>query len=198
MGRRILIVVDYQNDFVDGALGFEGAELLDEGIAKKIREYGEGNVFYTLDTHYKIESENEDMMKWNYLNTREGKALPIEHCIKGTRGWEVYGETAKALKEVNAVGIEKLSFGISPEIMYKIFDLQNDVGIDFSDVDEIELVGLVTNMCVLSNAVIFQAQFPNAQIIVDASLCASFDKDLHNKTLDVMRGLQIKVINDNK
>lgn len=93
--KRGLFVIDYQNDFVDGALGFQGAELLDEKIASKVRSYGQGNVWFTRDTHFE-----------NYLETREGKNLPVVHCIRGTKGWEVYGETAKALEEVQAKGMK--------------------------------------------------------------------------------------------
>ena len=100
--ERYLFVIDYQNDFVDGALGFPGAEKLDAGIAAKIRSYGKGRVFFTRDTHFE-----------NYLETREGKNLPVVHCIKGSTGWQVYGETAKALAEVNAVAIDKLTFGMN-------------------------------------------------------------------------------------
>ena len=89
---RYLFVIDYQNDFVDGALGFPGAEKLDEKIAAKIREYGQGHVLFTRDTHFE-----------NYMTTREGRNLPVPHCIKGSHGWHVYGETAKALEEVGAV-----------------------------------------------------------------------------------------------
>lgn len=100
--ERYLFVIDYQNDFVDGALGFPGAEKLDAGIAAKIRSYGKGRVFFTRDTHFE-----------NYLETREGKNLPVVHCIKGSTGWQVYGETAKALAEVEAVAIDKLTFGMN-------------------------------------------------------------------------------------
>lgn len=174
--KKILIVVDYQNDFVDGALGFDGAEKLDASIAKKIYEYGEGNVFFTRDTHTK-----------DYLQTREGRNLPVEHCVKDTNGWEVYGETKKALEEVKAEGFDKESFGLSitGEIASKLP----------KTVDEVELVGLVSNICVLSNAVIFQTYYPGATIVVDAALTDSFDSVLNQKALDVMEGLQVKVLN---
>lgn len=180
---KILVVVDYQNDFISGALGFEGADNIDKCIAEKVRKFAAENdtniVLGTLDTH-----------SADYLTTREGIALPVEHCLEGTQGYEVYGETAKALKEVNATMLKKATFGISPEQMILLGD-----GIGSDKVESIELVGLVTNMCVISNAVVFQARYPWAQIIVDASLCDSFDKVLHNKALDVMEGMQIKVIN---
>ncbi len=172
--KKILIVVDYQNDFVNGALGFPGAESLDKPIAEKIRAYGAGNVFYTLDTH-----------RPDYLNTREGAHLPVVHCVKNTPGWEVFGETKKALEEVGAVGFPKESFGLLPTegVLKKLP----------AYADEIELVGLVSNICVLSNAVVFQTLYPQAQMIVDAAYTKSFDENLHTATLAVLKGLQVEV-----
>ena len=173
--KRGLFVIDYQNDFVDGALGFQGAELLDEKIASKVRSYGQGNVWFTRETHFE-----------NYLETREGKNLPVVHCIRGTKGWEVYGETAKALEEVQAKGIDKLVFGMD------ITDPATAALLPES-LDEIELVGLVSNICVVSNAVVLQSRYPEATILVDASCTDSFDKQLHEKVLDVLSGFQVKV-----
>ena len=174
---RYLFVIDYQNDFVDGALGFPGAEKLDDKIAAKIRSYGPGKVLFTRDTHFE-----------NYLQTREGKNLPVVHCIKGTPGWEVYGETAKALAEVNAQAIDKLVFGMD------VTDPATAAVLPES-ADEIELVGLVSNICVVSNAVVLQSKYPEATIIVDAACTDSFDKSLNEKVLDVLAGFQVKVIN---
>ena len=175
--NRYLFVIDYQNDFVDGALGFPGAEKLDEGIAAKVRAYGKGHVLFTRDTHFE-----------NYLETREGRNLPVIHCIKGTPGWECYGETARALAEVEAPAIDKLVFGmdITDPAVAAVLPRQ---------ADEIELVGLVSNICVVSNAVVLQSRYPEATIVVDAVCTASFDKDLNEKVLDVLQGLQVKVIN---
>ena len=175
--ERYLFVIDYQKDFVDGALGFPGAETLDEKIAAKVREYGKGRVFFTRDTHFK-----------NYLETREGKNLPVVHCIKGSEGWQVYGETAKALAEVEAPGIDKLVFGMDVTDPATAAVLPETA-------DEIELVGLVSNICVVSNAVVLQSKYPEATIIVDAACTDSFDKSLHEKVLDVLEGFQVKVIN---
>ena len=174
--KKILLVVDYQVDFVSGALGFAGAELLDRPIAEKIKEYGKGNVFYTLDTHFD-----------NYLDTKEGKNLPVPHCIKGTAGWEVYGETKQALFDADAVCIEKRSFGIdlTDETLSKLPRA----------VDSVEIVGLVSNICVISNAVILNTLYSDAEITVDAALTASFDDMLNKEALDVMSGLQRNVIN---
>ena len=175
--NRYLFVIDYQNDFVDGALGFPGAEKLDEKIAAKVRQYGEGKVLFTRDTHFE-----------NYMETREGKNLPVVHCIKGTPGWEVYGETAKALEEVGAVGIDKLTFGMDiadPAILSALPE----------SAQRIEICGLVSNICVVSNAAVLQGHYPNAQMVVDANLTASFAPDLHEKTLDVLAGLQVEILN---
>jgi len=175
--NRYLFVIDYQNDFVDGALGFPGAEKLDGKIAEKVRAYGKGHVLFTRDTHFE-----------NYLQTREGKNLPVEHCIRGSHGWQIYGETAKALEEVEAKAIDKLVFGMDVTDSATAAVLPEQA-------DEIELVGLVSNICVVSNAVVLQSKYPEATIIVDASCTDSFDKSLHEKVPDVLSGFQVKVIN---
>ena len=174
--NRYLFVIDYQNDFVDGALGFPGAEKLDAKIAAKIRAYGKGHVLFTRDTHFD-----------NYLDTREGRNLPVVHCVKGTHGWQVYGETAKALSEVDAAAIDKLVFGMD------VTDTATAAVLP-ERADEIELVGLVSNICVVSNAVVLQSKYPEATIIVDAACTDSFDKSLHEKVLDVLEGFQVKVV----
>lgn len=175
--NRYLFVIDYQNDFVDGALGFPGAEKLDEKIAAKVRAYGKDHVLFTRDTHFD-----------NYLETREGKNLPVRHCVKGTQGWQVYGETARALAEVEAKAIDKLVFGMDVTDPATAAVLPEGA-------DEIELVGLVSNICVVSNAVVLQSKYPEATITVDAACTDSFDKAMHQKVLDVMEGFQVKVIN---
>lgn len=173
--ERYLFVIDYQNDFVDGALGFPGAEKLDGKIAEKVRAHGKGHVLFTRDTHYD-----------DYLETREGKNLPVKHCLKGTKGWQVHGETAKALAEVEAPGIDKRAFGMDVTDPATAAVLPERA-------DEIELVGLVSNICVVSNAVVLQSRYPEATIIVDAACTDSFDKVLHEKVLDVLEGFQVKV-----
>ena len=175
--NRYLFVIDYQNDFVDGALGFPGAEKLDEKIAAKVRAYGKGRVLFTRDTHFE-----------NYLSTREGRNLPVVHCIKGTPGWDIYGDTAKALAEVEAPGIDKLVFGMDVTESATAAVLPESA-------DEIELVGLVSNICVVSNAVVLQSKYPEATIIVDAACTDSFDKSLNEKVLDVLAGFQVKGVN---
>lgn len=175
--ERYLFVIDYQVDFVDGALGFPGAEKLDRLIAEKILSYGPGRVYFTRDTHFE-----------DYLQTREGRNLPVVHCVRGTPGWQVYGQTAQALAQVGAVAIDKLSFGMDVSDPATAAVLPERA-------DEIELVGLVSNICVVSNAVTLQSKYPQAAIIVDAACTDSFDKGLHEKVLDVLQGLQVKVLN---
>lgn len=178
--KKLLVVIDYQNDFVDGTLGFEKAKTLESGIYDKVNKYlNDGaKVIFTYDTHDK-----------NYLNTREGKNLPVEHCFRGTEGQKLYGKLKEFENVQNTLHIEKAGFGIAPNDIIKISE-------EFGyDIDQIEIVGVVTNICVVSNFVMFQSQYRNADIIVDASLCASFDDNLHEKTLDVLEGLQGKVEN---
>ena len=188
---KMLVVVDYQKDFVDGALGFEGAEKLDAGIAAKIREYDERGDFIieTRDTHHE-----------NYMKTREGKNLPVMHCIEGTDGWETYGETGEVLKELENRQsfryrrIHKKTFPVHPYDMVDMMDWirMNEIRLD--EIDEIEFVGLVSNICVISNICVFQGAFPNAQIFVDEDLIASFNPKAHEAVLEVMLGLQVNLI----
>lgn len=178
--NKLLVVIDYQNDFVDGTLGFEKAKTLENAIYDKINKYLQNGdtVLFTYDTHFE-----------DYLQTREGKNLPVLHCIKDTIGHQLYGKTNDFINLQNTFHYKKEGFGISPEDMLK---LANEIG---KDIKEIEIVGVVTNICVISNVVMFQAQYRNADIIVDGSLCASFDDALHDKALDVIEALQVKVIN---
>ncbi|MBE6062057.1 MAG: cysteine hydrolase [Clostridium butyricum] len=177
--KKLLVVIDYQKDFVDGALGFKKAETLEDGIYNKVKSYiNDGNkVLFTYDTHYE-----------NYLETREGKKLPVPHCYIGTEGHELYGKLNEFKDVENTLHYNKEAFGISPKDMLK---LTKEVG---EDIDEIEFVGVVSNMCVISNVVTFQSQYVNSQLIVDSNLTASFDDILHEKAMDVIASLQVTVI----
>jgi len=177
--KKLLVVIDYQKDFVDGALGFKKAEILEQGIYNKVKDYLDNGhkVVFTYDTHYE-----------NYLETREGKSLPVPHCYINTEGHELYGKLKEFLGVSNTFHYNKEAFGIAPKDMIK---LASDIG---DDIDEIELVGVVTNMCVISNVITFQAQYINANLTVDGTLCASFDDSLHDKALDVIEALSVKVI----
>lgn len=183
--KRLLIVVDYQNDFVDGALGFPGAELLAEPIAAKIAAYraNADEIVFTFDTHGR-----------DYLETQEGRNLPVAHCIEGTSGHELYGEIASLMHPADEV-FGKPSFG-SAELFEWLRVAQN-VAAELGNppFGSIELVGLVSNICVISNAVLAQAACPEVPVIVDAACTASFDPTLHEKALDVLEGLQVKVVN---
>jgi nicotinamidase/pyrazinamidase len=178
--KKLLVVIDYQKDFVNGTLGFEKAVSLENGIYDKVNKYLKENnkVLFTYDTHLD-----------NYLDTREGKNLPVVHCLRGTEGHGLYGKLKEFSNKENTIHYEKYGFGMAPIDMIK---LANEIG---DDINEIEIVGVVTNICVISNVVMFQSQFRNAEVVVDGSLCASFDESLHEKTLDVIEGLQGKVIN---
>lgn len=183
--KKLLIVVDFQNDFVDGALGFPGAELLEGRIAAKIDAYREAGdeIAFTLDMHGK-----------NYLNTLEGKSLPIEHCIEGTPGAELYGSIAERVGACDPV-FEKAAFG-SKELFGRLVAMQkvaDEVGTN--PFESIELVGLVTNICVIAEAVLAKTACPEVPVIVDASCTDSYDRELRDKAFDVMEGLQIQVIN---
>ena len=181
--KKLLVVIDYQNDFVNGALGFPGAESIDAGIADTIQRYLAlgGEVLFTIDTHGE-----------NYLDSREGHALPVPHCLDGSAGWQLYGQVQAQCRETCANHqihhIKKPTFGMPPAALAQLAER-------LGEVNEILVTGVVTNMCVISNAVMLQAQWPEAQIIIDASLCRSFNPALHEKALDVMEGLQMKVIN---
>ena len=183
--KKLLIVVDYQVDFVDGALGFEGAELLDERIAAKIESYRENGdaVVFTLDTHHK-----------NYLETQEGKNLPIVHCVEGTPGHALYGKTATLLRDSDEV-FRKNTFG-STQLFNRLQQAQKVAdSVGKLPFESIELVGLVSSICVLSNAVLARTACPDVPIIVDAACTASGDVEMNEKALDVLENLQISVIN---
>lgn len=171
--KKVLVVVDYQNDFVSGALGFPGAEKLEEPIVRKIEQYkADGaDVIFTLDTHYE-----------DYLETEEGRNLPITHCVKGTHGWELYGRVADCV-EASSMVFEKPTFGSMSLARY----------LAEKKYDRVELVGLVSNICVLSNAVLAKAALPEAHIVVDARCAAGNDPSLHEKALDVLRGVHVEV-----
>ena len=171
--KRLLIVVDYQKDFVDGALGFAGAERLDDVIAAKVAAYQQAgdDVVLTLDTHGA-----------NYLQTQEGRNLPVPHCIRGSEGWRLYGQTGRVLEDVRA--FEKPAFG--SRTLFEYLCEQRYASI--------ELCGLVSNICVLANAVLAKTAQPEAEIVVDSRATASFDAGLHTATLQVLAGLQVKIL----
>lgn len=176
--KKILIVVDMQNDFVYGSLGSPEARAIVPNIKEKINSYLKNNdtVIFTRDTHFE-----------DYLDTNEGKHLPVEHCIKESYGWEVINELDVKLCE----HINKITFG---------YNWNGRLGIDIpyhsGEEIEIELVGVCTDICVVSNALILKATYPEATIKVDASCCAGVTPETHNAALTTMKSCQIEVINE--
>lgn len=167
---KVLIVVDMQKDFIDGALGTPEAVAIVPNVIEKIKQYESegGTVIYTKDTHFE-----------NYLETREGRHLPVEHCIKGTIGHDIPSEILRGHELV----FEKLTFG-----SVELADYLAKV-----DFDEIELVGLCTDICVVSNALMIKAHFPEREVSVDSSCCAGVTPATHEAALTTMKMCQIIV-----
>ena len=175
--KKILIVVDMQNDFINGSLGTKEAELIVDKVVAKIKEYNEykvNNIYVTLDTH-----------PVNYLETSEGKKLPVEHCIRGTKGWELNERVKEVLTD--SVNIEKPTFGSYTLVdqVYSLYKHEREL--------EIELVGLCTDICVITNALLLKAKMPEVLIKVDSSCCAGVTPESHEAALLVMKMCQIEV-----
>lgn len=189
---NVLIVIDMQNDFIDGSLGSSDACNIVDNICEKIKLYKEAGrpIYYTLDTHFN-----------DYLDTLEGKYLPVPHCIKETHGWKL-NTKINDLLEGYGKPVEKLSFGTTAWLTK---DFLTDVGADIVSRDtldtltrrggSIELCGLCTDICVVSNALILRTVFPNTTIKVDAKCCAGTTLDKHQAAIDIMDSCQIDVIN---
>ncbi len=178
---KVLVVIDMQNDFINGALGTKEAEAVVPKAAEKIKAFS-GKVFYTRDTHEK-----------NYLETQEGKKLPVPHCIQGSSGWELNPEIEK-LRDTEPV--DKPSFG-SLELGYAIKDYELKQAVTGEDMlESITLIGLCTDICVISNAMILKAMFPEVQIVVDASCCAGVTQESHKNALEAMKMCQIEIENE--
>ncbi len=173
MMRNILVVIDMQKDFIDGALGTKEAQEIVGRVVEKIHAYPAGNIYATRDTHQE-----------NYLETAEGKHLPIRHCIEGTEGWELHPDVAKALGE--AVIVNKPSFG--SVVLADLLEEENAV-----EELEIEMVGLCTDICVVSNALLLKAVMPETTISVDASCCAGVTPESHQAALLTMEMCQIEI-----
>lgn len=172
--KKCLVVVDYQNDFVIGSLGFPEAEAIEGKIVEKIRAYRErgDEVVFTMDTH-----------GTDYIETQEGRILPVIHCVKGTEGHRLFGRVAKELQESD-MRFWKDTFGSDGLYMY----------LTEQPFDSIELAGVVSNICVLANVVLAKTAQPETTIIVDARCVASNDPRLNQEALDVMESLQVHVL----
>lgn len=178
--RKYLVVVDMQNDFIDGSLGTKEAREILPRVVKKIQTF-DGNVIFTKDTHQK-----------NYLDSQEGQLLPVEHCIAYTEGWDLED------------GIEELEMrGRWPVYTKNTFGCVN-LAIDLKnenikqEIESIELVGLCTDICVISNALLLKAYMPNTPIVVDASCCAGVTPETHKNALEAMRMCQIQIKGDDQ
>ena len=175
--EKILIVVDMQKDFVDGALGTKEAVAIVDNVVSKIEGF-EGRIYVTLDTH-----------QTDYLKTAEGRKLPVPHCIKDSKGWLLDEKVQCALGEKDYLAIEKGTFG-SVKLAEEIGRMAADGGM------EIQLMGLCTDICVVSNALLLKAHVPEANISVDASCCAGVTPKTHEAALETMRMCQIDIINE--
>lgn len=173
--QDILIVVDMQNDFIDGALGTAEAVAIVPKVAEKVRGF-KGTVIFTRDTHGE-----------NYMQTQEGRNLPVPHCIKGSRGWEV----CPALEPLRTgLTIDKPTFG-SAELGKELLEIDTK-----EPVGSITLVGLCTDICVISNAMIAKAFLPEVPVTVDAACCAGVTPESHRNSLSAMKMCQVRIENE--
>lgn len=167
---KFLIVVDMQVDFISGSLGSELATAIVPFVVEKVKGF-DGRVIFTRDTHGA-----------DYMKTQEGRKLPVEHCIKDTHGWQICEELLPYAKEI----VDKITFGSTglPRILSSYGE----------EVTEIELCGLCTDICVISNAMILKSAFPEARVLIDSSCCAGVTEQSHKTALEAMRAVQIEVI----
>lgn len=182
--KKILVVVDMQKDFIDGALGTKEAVEIVPKVVAKIKTYKEQGctIYFTKDTH--------DI---DYLHTQEGKNLPVEHCIKGREGWELEKEISKLAQEIEEIQkvptlFEKGSFG-----SIALAEAIQKEGIDEEEV-VIEVIGVCTDICVLSNVMLLKAYLPEAKIVVDESCCAGVTPESHLNALNALKMCQIHII----
>lgn len=175
MAKDILIVVDMQKDFVDGSLGTSEAQAIVANVVKKVKEF-DGTVIFTRDTHGE-----------NYMETQEGKNLPVPHCIQGTAGWELIPELAAIRQERSLPCYDKPTFGCTK--------LAEDIKKEYEagGVSSVELIGLCTDICVVSNALLIKAFMPELPVSVDSACCAGVTAAKHEAALETMRSCQILV-----
>jgi nicotinamidase-related amidase len=174
---KLLVVVDMQNDFIDGVLGTPEAQAIVPTVAEKVRKHAEGGepILYTKDTHY----------DW-YLQSQEGRKLPVPHCIYGTKGHQLHPD----IHISGSYYADKLTFGLA-DIGEVVEHIARDRDVV---IDEIELVGLCTDICVISNAMLLKAYFPEMSIRVDSSCCAGVTPESHKNALNAMKMCQIEII----
>ena len=168
---KYLVVVDMQNDFIDGALGSKEAVAIVPYVKELVKSF-DGKVLFTRDTHFE-----------NYMDTQEGKNLPVPHCIKDTDGWQIRPELDELRK---SEAIDKITFG-SKELVELLKEEAN--------IESITFVGLCTDICVISNVMLVKAFYPEIPLFVDAKGCAGVTPESHNIALEAMKMCQVKVIN---
>lgn len=174
---KILVVIDMQNDFIDGALGTAEAVRIVPKVIEKIKAW-DGPVYATQDTHFA-----------GYLDTQEGRNLPVEHCIQGTHGWNLEAGVRAALAG-GTLFVTKTTFGSKD--LAEILAERNKT----EEIDEIQLIGLCTDICVISNALVLKAFMPDVPLAVDASCCAGVTPESHQNALNAMKVCQIKIYNE--
>ena len=179
--NHVLVVVDMQNDFIDGALGTAEAAAIVDNVVKKIENW-DGPVFATRDTHDE-----------NYLGSLEGKNLPVVHCIRGTKGWEIEPRVEEALKKKGAAVIDKPTFG-SMELARMLLGENAGLFDGSGPIAEVVLVGLCTGICVISNAMLLKAAMPNVPIKIDSSCCACVTPQSHKTALEAMKLCQMEIL----
>ena len=175
--KKYLIVTDMQNDFIDGALGTPEAVSIVPAVCEKIRAF-DGEIIVTMDTHDS-----------DYLEKREGRFLPVEHCIRGTEGWDLSKEVKSALYGKTYRVLEKITFG-SVDLPKLLKDLSGEENF------EVHVIGLCTDICVVSNAMLIKANFPEADIYVDAACCAGVSPESHRAALQTMKSCQMIIENE--
>ncbi len=176
--KKILIVIDMQKDFIDGSLGTTEAQAIVENVVGLIDGF-DGEVLYTLDTHFE-----------NYMDTLEGKKLPVMHCIRGTDGWQVESQVLAALERKNAKCFEKPTFG-SYELVDYVYEAVRG---DAAAAAELTLAGLCTDICVASNAILLRAKLPDTVIRVKADCCAGVTPASHQAALTTLSMCQMDII----
>jgi nicotinamidase-related amidase len=176
--KKLLVVVDMQKDFVDGALGSEEAQKIVPAVVNKVQSYidRKDGIIFTKDTHTE-----------NYLQTQEGKNLPVIHCVQGTQGWEICDELQEFTRIEGNKTYEKVTFG-SKQLAEELADIK--------DLEEVELCGLCTDICVISNALLIKAFHPEVKVTVDATCCAGVTPQSHRNALEAMKMCQVHVIGE--
>lgn len=182
---EILIVVDMQKDFITGCLGNESTRAVVEPVCDLITSFKNSNsgatqLIYTMDTHYN-----------NYMDTMEGKKLPVLHCIEGTEGWNLDTSVKSAIGS-DGIMVKKETFGAKalPEVINNILYVENKV----DEPLKITLCGVCTDICVISNAMLLKANYPNAEIVINSKCCAGVTEERHNIALEAMKSCHIDII----